>query len=535
MIQRSCEVLISGAGPVGLTLALVLQRAGVRVRIVDRDLGPTEQSRALWVHPRTLEYWASLGLAERALARGLKVPVVNLLVNGQQRGSLPLYSERESPFTSGIVLEQSETVRLLLHALEEAGGTVEWGKALQSFDSSDRTRVDVRLQHGDDLETCTAQFLVGADGAKSVVRHQLQLSFEGDSYAQRFFLADVDMDWTKGRSGVFLGLARKGFFAVFPMPASDRHFRLLGSIDAAEFEGLVGTAADGTRNGLDQAQIEAILSERSGERLNIRRTFWATAYQTHKRMASSYRVGNVFIAGDAAHVHSPAGGQGMNLGIGDAMNLGWKLARALRQGGAEALLGSYELERMPVAAAVISRADRLFDLEVAEDRFVQWLRGLLMPLVARALHVIAPAREALFRFLSQTWIAYRDSPVIDSEASSGRVRPGDRLPHVVWADEHGQMKQLHDAVDGVNHVAIVTGDGTGWQRARAELEKRCITAKWVSVPLRAKKALQRLNARRPTLFLVRPDGHIAAKLSLDRQGEFAAFIDRLYAPGVAGV
>jgi 2-polyprenyl-6-methoxyphenol hydroxylase-like FAD-dependent oxidoreductase len=528
MNQTSSEVLVVGAGPVGLTLALVLQRSGVRVRIVDSDSGPTEQSRALWVHPRTLEHWAALGLAERAISRGLKAPFVHLLINGKQRGSLPLYSSTNSPFSSGIVLEQSASVRLLLEGFEAGGGVVEWHTQLEAFESGAGGPISATLRRGEEVERCQTQFLVGTDGARSTVRRGLQLPFEGDSYATKFFVADVEMAWTRGRSGVFLGLSQKGFFGIFPMPASERHFRLLGTIDANGLERPAGSESTSPQTAVGQQQLERILFERSGQQLGIERVSWATLYQTHKRLVSSYRVGNVFLAGDAAHVHSPAGGQGMNLGIGDAMNLGWKLAHAVQKGASETLLDSYQSERRPVAATVIARADRMFDLEVASGRVAQWFRALLMPVVALMLRAIAPAREAFFRFLSQTWIGYRDSPVIDGRYSSGRVRPGDRLPHLTWTDEHGQSKRLHDVVNGTDHIVLVTNDGHGWQQARAALTAFKLAPRWVSIPSQARVALKQLGAERPTLFLVRPDGHLAARASLEGQTEFVTFVERVY-------
>ena len=355
------DVLIVGAGPTGLVTANVLAREGVSFRVVDKKAGPNEESRALAVVARTLELFDKLGLADRAIEEGVAGTAIDLLAEGRPAASFSLADAGwdASPYPFYLALEQSKTERLLIAALEEAGSRVEWQTELAALTQhGGGTRAVVRRPGGDEEEIET-RFVVGADGAHSPMRRTLGVPFEGDTYEHGFFLADVTMDWPMSRRGQYVNLTRGGFQGFVPLSGEGR-FRITGTLSPEHTAG----------GSLDLEDVRAMVRE-GGVDARIHGANWVTAYRLHRRMAGRFRVGGAFLIGDAAHVHSPAGAQGMNTGIGDAYNLAWKLALVAKGQARPALLDSYEAERMPVVRRVLGGTDRAFDLENSDNAFVK--------------------------------------------------------------------------------------------------------------------------------------------------------------------
>ena len=402
-------------------MANVLARQGVPFRIIDKKGGPVRESRALVVHAKTLELLDRLGLADQAVEWGHRMGAIQVFGEGKPAGEISFFdagADDRTPYPFALVLEQDRTERLLIGGLEEAGGGVEWDTELVSLTpTADGVRATIRS--GDGEEKVEVGWIVGADGASSPVRHSLGLGFEGDTYEQALFLADVEMDWAHGSRQVSIDITRAGFYAFFPMPG-ERRFRLIGGVPE-ELEGKEPITAE---------DVQGVLDRRSGLKTRITDVNWSSVYRTHRRMTERFRVGRVFLVGDAAHIHSPAGGQGMNTGIGDAYNLGWKLALVARDLAGASLLDSYEAERMPFARSILNGTDRAFLLQVTTDTAAQRLKIFFTPLLFRIASMLSPVRKRAFWFVSQLWTSYRDSPAVAQSGPAGDgPRAGERAPY----------------------------------------------------------------------------------------------------------
>jgi 2-polyprenyl-6-methoxyphenol hydroxylase-like FAD-dependent oxidoreductase len=528
-------ILVVGAGPTGLTAALVLARMGAPVRIIDPGTGPVDESRAIGVHAKTLELLDKLGLAGRAVAGGARVGAVAIYSDGRRRADLTFFEagdDARTPFPFALIFEQSKTERLLLAGLEEAGGRVKWGTRLERLerlnqgqhDDADGARAVVEGPGGEEI--VDASWVIGADGARSPVRHALGLGFAGATYQQTLFLADLDLEGMPEPDRLTFEMTSAGFLGYFPM-AGPGHVRVVGNLppELAERETIA----------LDEMQ--SILDRHSGLKLRVTGGRWTSVYRTHHRMAERFRVGRVFLAGDAAHIHSPAGGQGMNTGIGDAVNLAWKLALVVRGEARETLLDSYEPERMPFARAILRGSDRGFNLVDATDPLTSRLKLLGVPLLFAALSRPPAMRRRVFWFLSQLWTSYRRSPAVAETGPVGRSpRAGDRAPYGGF--EHGPDagRSIFDLLTGTDHHLLlfagrrpVPDPTDAAALAIAALRDR------FAAPIRLHRIdadegrLQALyGAEAPTVVLVRPDGHIAYRGAAADVAELARYLDRIF-------
>ncbi len=347
MTTRS-DVLIVGAGPTGLVLALWLTKLGVTARIIDKTEAPGTTSRALAVHARTLELYRQLDLAEAVIENGHKVPAVNLWVRGNReaRVSFEDVGAGITPYPFLHIFPQDEHEKLLIARLEAMGIAVERRTELLGF-RDDGDRIVARLRRpGGEEESCEAAYIAGCDGARSVVRETMGTGFPGGTYRQVFYVADVEADGPPIDGELHVDLDEADFLAVFPLAGMGRA-RLIGTVrdkradhpEALEFQDVSGRAVDHLRLGVDKVN-------------------WFSTYHVHHRVTEHFRKGRAFVLGDAAHIHSPAGGQGMNTGIGDAINLAWKLAMVLADRAPDTLLDPYEPERIAFARRLVPRNSR---------------------------------------------------------------------------------------------------------------------------------------------------------------------------------
>ena len=482
--MNDTQVLIAGAGPTGMVLALWLARAGVRVRIVDPRMAAGEASRAVAVHARTLELYDQLGLAQAVVAGGVQIDHLAVRANGIERARLAIGGGGEgiSPFPFVLAYPQDDHERLLEKALLAAGVAIERGTQVVGLDQT-ATSVNVRLDSASGAERVEVDYLCGCDGAGSRVRHALGLEFAGGTYDQTFYVADAMVEGMAADQGVSVCLNAEGFCLVLPVRRTGA-YRLIGVVQDSQGRGEHFT--------FDQVRDE--VEQTTG--LKVKEVNWFSTYRSHHRMATSFASGRVYLAGDAAHIHSPAGGQGMNTGIGDAINLGWKLASVLHRRADASILATYATERMGFARELLKSTDRAFRLIASDGSMGRLWRTRLLPHVLPAVAAFKGAPRLAFRVVSQVRIAYRDSAL--SAGRAGKLRGGDRLPWlpVGEADNFAPLTsrdwQLHvygEPGPGVRRLAYNTG-----------------------LPLHGYvHAAQARAAGIPagTVCLVRPDGYIA--------------------------
>jgi 2-polyprenyl-6-methoxyphenol hydroxylase-like FAD-dependent oxidoreductase len=537
------DVLIVGAGPAGLVLAAVLADHGVASRIVDRKAGPVDESRAAIVHVRTLELLDRLGLADRAVARGVRTTRVEVWERGRRLGVIPLDGRGDvTPFPFALALEQDRTERLLVEHLTASGVRVEWHTELVSLtpDADGATAV-VRGEDGSQ-ETVEARWVVGADGARSAVRHAVGVGFAGDTYGQTGLLADVEMetaaggpaageaDPAGGAGAIRLNLTAGGFVGTLRL-GNGRH-RLFGAVPAT----LTATPSSAEVSHEAYAEVPLADIQRWFDEYfvidaRLRSAAWTALFRIHSRVADRFRVGAVFLVGDAAHIHSPAGGQGMNLAIGDAFNLGWKLALVARGQARSALLDSYEAERRPVALAVLRGTDRGFALEVTANPVLVWIRGHVAGRLIGPLTRLPFARDAIFRLFSQTWIAYGRSPAVASAfRARGGPKAGDRAPYGQFESMKGGIYGL---IGGTRHHLLVFPGPLGDVGPPLDALERLVASYQIEVavhvvPTTARDLHARYGARSPRMFLIRPDGHIGYIGSPGQLSLFEAYLNRWF-------
>jgi 2-polyprenyl-6-methoxyphenol hydroxylase-like FAD-dependent oxidoreductase len=428
--RTDVPLLIVGAGPTGLVLALWLTKLGVAVRIIDKTAEPGTTSRALAVQARTLEFYRQVEIAHAVVESGVKVAGVNLWVRGAKSARVPLQNIGESltPFPFALVFPQDAHERLLIERLDALGVKVERRTELVRFDQHpEGVRATLQRPDGSE-ETCNATYLAGCDGAHSTIRESLAIDFPGGTYEGLFYVADVEASGPATDRELHVDLDLADLLLVFPMKGKGC-VRLVGSVrEESEIKGREMTFDDVSSRAIDHLK------------LTVAKVNWFSTYRVHHRVAGKFREGRTFLLGDAAHVHSPVGGQGMNTGIGDAVNLAWKLAAVLNGGALETLLDTYELERIGFARQLVATTDRVFTVATSPGRIARLVRTRLVPWLAPRLIRLARVRLFLFRTVSQTGIQYRQSPL--SAGAAGSIQGGDRLPWVETGQHEDNLAPL---------------------------------------------------------------------------------------------
>src|SRR6185503_8751115 len=394
-IAVEVDVLIVGAGPVGLFLANECARRGLRYRIIEARASQSEHSKALAIFPRTLEIFDMAGLASPFLEAANRVTSVAVVSHGRTLAHMR-FTPEQSPYPFVAMVPQDVTERLLVEQLRHAGGAVEYETKFVAAAEQD-DYVDVTMERKGEPIKLKASFVVGCDGAHSAVRHLLNLPFEGAEYDDTFILADLETNETLPADQLQLCPSELGPVAIFPMSATRR--RIVASIKTTE----------GDAPSLDL--VRRILAERAPSGLEARSLRWSSYFRIHHRQVAHLRVGRFFIAGDAAHIHSPFGGQGMNTGLHDVWNLVWKLDLVLRGHGNEHLLQSYTAERVPVIKDVIQTTHLLTKALGTPSKFAQHLRDTVIPMVSR----LAPFQHAFVQRLSELGVNYRGSSIVKGD------------------------------------------------------------------------------------------------------------------------
>ncbi|WP_082318119.1 FAD-dependent monooxygenase [Hymenobacter sp. DG25A] len=491
-------VLVVGAGPTGLMLALELVRHGIAPRIIDARPGPSPLSRALVVHARTLELLDRHGLAEAFGRQGQLVAGLNLRIRGRVVAHVPLgrIGATLSPFPYLLIVSQDQTERLLREALAAQGIQVEWHTELTSLQINPPPEegVTVQLHQETQPETAHFRFLAGCDGANSATRRALDIKFPGGTYKQVFFVADTRVSGLTGNHDkeryLQVAVQPEAFYAFFPM--QEQRTRIIGVLpdgvapEAATFEDV-------------RPRLE------TSEKVKVDEVFWFSTYKVHHRVAASFQQGPVFLAGDAAHVHSPAGGQGMNTGMGDAVNLGWKLAAVLRGASSSALLPTYSLERIPFAQKLVATTDRAFSVATRPSKAANFGRLRILPILLPLLARLPFMRQLVFRTVSQISIAYPDSPL--SVGAASHVDAGERLP---WQAD-GRFEALRPA---------------GWHLFTVA-EPSTEIKEWASLRELPLTVIRPMPAETPgTVYLLRPDGYLGLVAPQFEETQFTAYADQ---------
>jgi 2-polyprenyl-6-methoxyphenol hydroxylase-like FAD-dependent oxidoreductase len=525
------DVLVVGAGPTGLTLGLELAAHGLRCRVVDRAADRVHESRALAIQPRTLEVLARDGLARELVARGN--PALELRIHlGRRTVPLRLFDDglEDTAYPFLLFLAQAETERILGERLGLLGAAVERGVELTGLAPGlDAVTCTLRAPDGSE-ETVRARYVVGCDGSHSTVRRLAGIAFRGAAYAPTFVLADAEVDGLEpGPAHVFV--SGRGVLLFFPIgsPAGWRLIAMRPRGDTAE----AGAAVE-----LDELQR---LVDAFTRGVRLRDPVWSTNFRLYLRHASRYRAGRVLLAGDAAHIHSPAGAQGMNTGIQDAVNLGWKLALVASRRAPDRLLDTYASEREPVGRAVLRLTDRAFTVATSDAAPLRLARSSLAPvLVPAALRLsrrLARPRVLAFRTIAELTISYRRSPLSAEGpgAPGAGPRAGDRLPDAPLDGATPDGETLHDLVAAPGFHVLLCGPPAAWPESAAAAlgETATLEGQGLLHVHRLDRgtrghavALARLGIREePAALLVRPDGHLGYRGGPDLAG-LRAHLDR---------
>src|SRR5690348_9078799 len=478
-------ILIVGAGPTGLARALWLTKIGVRVRIIDKAAEPGTTSRALAVQARTLELYRQLDLADAVIARGLRAEVMNMWVHGERKARVPLgaIGAGMTPYPYLEVFPQDDHERLLIERLAALGVSVDRQTELLAF-SDDGARIEARIQTPNGEEVSDYGYIVGCDGARSTVRTQIGVDFPGGTYRQMFYVADIQGSGLAVNGELNVALDRADFILVFPMTGEGR-VRLVGVVGD-------GTADDEETLTFDDVSPTAI----EALQIHVDKVNWFSTYRVHHRVADHFRKGRAFLAGDAGHIHSPAGGQGMNTGIGDAINLAWKLAAVLREQADDPLLDSYEAERIGFARRLVHTTDRIFTFATAEGPIADFIRTRVAPFVFPIATQIGAVTEFMFRTVSQTMLNYRGGPL--SEGKAGAVQGGDRLP---WVSV--------DGVDNYDSLSAIAWQAHVYGAANDGLVHWCASRGIALHAFEWDTPYENAGFARDAVYLLRPDTYVA--------------------------
>jgi 2-polyprenyl-6-methoxyphenol hydroxylase-like FAD-dependent oxidoreductase len=527
--KQNAPVLIVGAGPTGLTLALTLRLHGVNVRLVDRAPAAVAVSKALAVWSGSMEALAGLGVIDEFLAAGERLRSVSIGDGKRTLATLPAGEGVDSPYPFPLLLPQSRTEAILGARAAALGVQVERAVELVGL-VQDASGVTATLRHAQGgEETFRTQYVVGADGARSFVRQTLGIEFEGYTEPQTFLLGDIKISggeldhrsfyiwWHDGGTVVLLPFEQDTWrmFAVRP-DSEDR-----------------GQRED--RSPVDQPatleELQRHMDRHGPPDTRIHSPSWLSAFRTNERLAARYRVERVFLAGDAAHIHSPAGGQGMNTGIQDATNLGWKLAYVLSgRGEADLLLNSYEAERRPTARDVIAAAAQKVHVAFGSN----WITEVLRDIAVTVIGNLEVARKKLQLDLSETDITYRDGPLLALGAQPGRSRRtdvGTRARDIEFGDsQSGLTATLWPILCSGRHVLL------SFEAGEELTPLDDMTARFGADIARVRlgpdsdpdgKARDRYHMKMPGWVLIRPDQVVAARGGADDLALLSDYLDRV--------
>ncbi|MBS0620177.1 MAG: FAD-dependent monooxygenase [Verrucomicrobia bacterium] len=491
------EALVVGAGPTGLVLASELLKRGMETRLIDALAAPMPHSRALGIQPRTLEIFQQMGVLQEMLKYGLPVHATHFYKEGKRAATFH-FNTLPTPHPYLLVLPQEDTERILTNHYIKLGGKLERGI---SFKSPTELLYDNGL-----IERVSPTWILGCDGAHSAVRHHLNLPFEGASFSEIFALADVAIQTALPPDEAHLFFHKERVCGMIPLPQKG-WYRLVSLIGQKE------------PAGVDIALFQHILDTCSGRHMPITQASWLSLFKVQRRMTRTFRSGNTFLLGDAAHIHSPAGGQGLNTSVQDAFNLGWKLPICHHGRGTPLLLESYEKERLPVAKKVLKGTTAITYTLIARR-----LRSLIFPLLWR----LPRFRKKLLLAMSELSVSYPGSPIVSQPLSAlfwRGPRPGQRAPDAPIGAHHTLFEELAHP----SHTLLCFG-GPDAQAFLQEVDlhfRDLILIIHIEPGFPAPELHKQYAATQPCYYLIRPDGYIATRSRSFRFTPLQKFLKRI--------
>ena len=488
------DVLIVGAGPTGLMAANQLQRFGIDFMVIDGKAGPTLESRAIAVTARSLEIYQQMGLSDEVVANGTRMNSFHLYTEGKQRAVVKIgeIGKGLSDFSYLLAYEQYKNEKLLYRTLQENGKEVQWETSFEKLIGFEN-KIICEARQKQEIIQIEARYLIACDGARSPIRHQLNIPFEGGTYENKFYVADTLLKWDLGYDKLIVSPADRNFVGFFPLKEKNA-YRVLG------------TLPDDQRDNehITFQEIDATIKETIGVPLQFEKVNWFSIYKLHHRCVSTFRKGNVFLAGDAAHIHSPAGGQGMNTGLQDAYNICWKLAFVLKQWAKPAILDTYNEERLPFARWLMKFTDRGFKIMTSDSRWIIFLRKYVALRIA-GLFLKAPILKRIaFRTLSQTGLSYEDySLAMNLSSQKLKFKAGDLLPYMRTGDGQSINKLFTAPGFHLLHVAPEPFDAIHLKEISSHFP---FPTSYVWLPIAP--SWKAFGVKKPLLILVRPDNYI---------------------------
>lgn len=502
-----------GAGPTGLALACQFIRYGIDFAIVDQKEGITPYSKAIGVQARTLEIYQQIDLADKLIELGAITKGVRLLEGGEVRAEVPLTTlgQGMSPFPFLLIVEQGKHEKLLYDFIKSHREDVMWQTTLTDFSQDDAGVEAIIVDARGEKRLVHARYLVACDGSKSLVRKGLGLTFAGSTLERLFYVADVQIEWEFPHDMLAAFLAKDRSTAFFPMRGDD-HYRIVGvfpeNSELKEGEVLY-------------EEIERQILEDTQVQLDIYKVNWFSTYKVHSRRVNKFSEGRCFLAGDAAHIHSPAGAQGMNTGIQDGYNLAWKLALVLRGEASTKILDTYNEERVEVAKRLLETTDRMFDLLVNPAWLLSFTRRYIFPRVANLLVGLDSVNQYIFPLISQIGITYRERALSVDTAEEFQVKAGDRMPYFTIDGE-----SVYDCLHAPTfHLLTFTHDLETLEETRESIEEELPNMVDYHVFRLTEYVDELFGTNKAFTVLLRPDNYIGFLSSKDPLAQLRAYFD----------